>query len=348
MLIAILAQTRSLADEPVVPIKLKAGAFTPGVDDQSPPDSLTLDSYEAGTEGYYLLQFRGAVQQSWKDDAIALGAEFLGYIPENAFKVRMTPEQAELIARLDSVHWLGLWQPAYKVSPSADDVDMRLYKVRIESGANTAAVLEQITTLFPGLQHDSGPYVILPANSEQVQLLAHILDVAWIEPYQLPEKHNEAGGGVIMGSALANANGYDGSTQIVAVADTGLGDGTAAGAHPDIPASRISGIFNWPGSSSGCFRSITDDGSQDVDSGHGTHVSTSVLGDGGTGGVGKGVASAASLVFQSTENYATVTRFCARFYGYVDGYYLTGLPDDTMHPPILRMTYFSGMDMECP
>ncbi|MCP4166075.1 MAG: hypothetical protein GY759_09305 [Chloroflexi bacterium] len=51
MLIAILAQTRSLADEPIVPIKLKAGAFTPGVDDQSPPDSsnskygnLTYDS----------------------------------------------------------------------------------------------------------------------------------------------------------------------------------------------------------------------------------------------------------------------------------------------------------------
>ncbi|MCP4166076.1 MAG: S8 family serine peptidase [Chloroflexi bacterium] len=37
---------------------------------------------------------------------------------------------------------------------------------------------------------------------------------------------------------------------------------------------------------------------------------------------------AVSLVFQSTENYATVTRFCARSFGYVDGYYLTGLPDD--------------------
>ena len=53
--------------------------------------------------------------------------------------------------------------------------------------------------------------------------------------------------------------------RIVAVADTGLGGGTAATAHPDVPASRIVGIFDWPGTSvSGC-RSVISDGAIDVE-----------------------------------------------------------------------------------
>lgn len=74
-------------------------------------------------------------------------------------------------------------------------------------------------------------------------------------------------------------------------------------------------ITNWPGAAGGCFESILDDGAQDVDSGHGTHTVLSVLGDGGGAGEGKGAAPAASLVFQSVENYATTTFDCLLFLG---------------------------------
>ena len=88
-----------------------------------------------------------------------------------------------------------------------------------------------------------------------------------------------------MGATDAVALGYDGSTQIVAVADTGLGDGTTTGAHRDIPAERIVAIHDWPTSTvAGCYRP-SPDGAQDADSGHGTHVSGSVLSDGGPNGV---------------------------------------------------------------
>jgi len=143
----------------------------------------------------------------------------------------------------------------------------------------------------------------------------------------LREKHNEYGAGSLMGSATANASGYDGSTQIVAVADTGLGGGTAATAHADIPAARVAAIYNWPGSTDSCFKTIYDDGAIDVDSGHGTHVATSVLGDGDASGLGKGTAPAARLVFQATENYVVTSNLC-KLYGVPDGYYLTGLPAD--------------------
>src|SRR6185436_14106434 len=99
-------------------------------------------------------------------------------------------------------------------------------------------------------------------------------------------KHNEFGGGVIMGSTAVNASGFDGSTQTIAIADTGLGLGTAAGAHAGIAPSRVGSIFNWPGVPDFCFETIVNDGAQDVDTGHGTHVATAALGAGNAGGVG--------------------------------------------------------------
>jgi len=47
--------------------------------------------------------------------------------------------------------------------------------------------------------------------------------------------------------------------------------------------------------------------------------------DGGPGGIGKGTAPAASLVFQAVEDYIQTGRGCASS---PSGYYLTGLPDD--------------------
>ena len=111
------------------------------------------------------------------------------------------------------------------------------------------------------------------------------------------------------------------------MADTGIGGGTAATAHPDIPSSRVVNIYNWPGVTDSCFQTIINDGAVDVDSGHGTHVAGSVLSDGGASGEGLGLAPAARLVFQATENYVQVSSLCAALYGYTNDYYLTGLND---------------------
>jgi hypothetical protein len=112
------------------------------------------------------------------------------------------------------------------------------------------------------------------------------------------------------------------------VADTGLGGGTAATAHRDMQTSRITSIFNWPGVTDACFQTIFNDGAVDVDSGHGTHTTGSVLSSGAPNGIGKGSAPAAHLVFQATENYVVISSLCKALYGYPDGYYLTGLPTD--------------------
>ncbi|MCA9978684.1 MAG: S8 family serine peptidase, partial [Anaerolineales bacterium] len=138
------------------------------------------------------------------------------------------------------------------------------------------------------------------------------------------------------------ANGFDGTGQIVAVADTGLGNGSS---HAGIVAGRIVAIHDWPGQA-GAFAllcntgTITHDGSRDVDSGHGTHVANSVLGSGNGSGIGRGIAPGAQLVFQSTEDYTTVIgAFCGLF-GITNGYYLLGLPDPL--GPLFQQAYNDG------
>ena len=214
------------------------------------------------------------------------------------------------------------------------DGELNVYQVRIEKGTNFGQVRSLVARTGAEILSFEEDIMIVAANGSLVDAIAQVDDVASINNFYLNEKMSNSSGPAfndtardIIGATVANSRGYNGSTQIAAVSDTGIGGGTTSTAHIDIPASRVAAIFNWPGAAGGCFQTIVNDGSIDVNLGHGTHTSGSVLSDGGAGGLGQGVAPAASLVFQSTENWATITSFCQIFGGYpANGYFLTGLP----------------------
>jgi subtilisin family serine protease len=324
LLFASLGLGGALAQDGPQPIYLKSGVLNPAASAE------TLDgnpgTQAAGAGRYFIVQFRGPVQEAWKTAAAEAGAELLDYLPDFAFKARMNAQTAAALRQMDSVARVLPFMAAYKLSPGLKRAsEATLYRVRIERGSSLPANLNAIADTGAQVLGGANEMLLVAANSAQLDLLAQVEDVAWVENFVLYEKHNEISAGSIMGANAAYALGYDGSTQIVAVADTGLGGGTAATAHADIPASRIVAIYNWPGVSDSCW-TITDDGSRDVDSGHGTHVALSVLGDGDPTGIGKGTAPGARLVFQSTENWATMKGLCALYYP--NGYYLTGIPAD--------------------
>lgn len=312
-------------------IRLKSVTFNPGNGElPNIPARLTRALPAVGQKGYYIVQFSGPVEQAWKDRLANAGVELLDYIPDNAFKVRMTPTQARVISRLSSIAWVGAFEPAYAISPEVVD-GPQLLRVTVERGGDPAAVAALAAQVGATVMNGDGNNLLIGADRAQLETLAQGLDVAWIEPYQIFEKHNTSAGGIIGvtgsggTSGGARARGYDGSTQIAAVADTGIGGGTAATAHRDIPSSRVVAIYNWPGVTDSCFQTIYDDGAVDVDSGHGTHVAGSVLSGGDPAGFGTGMAPAARLVMQSTENYVVTSNLCKTLYGYQNDYYLTGL-----------------------
>src|SRR5512138_400672 len=325
-------------------IHLKGGDFIPAQSQFA----------QKGSQKYYIVQFSGPIEQSWKDAVSAEGAEILYYIPDFAFKVRMNASIASRVKQLGFVSDVIAFRPEFKLAADLKrDGEINLYRVRVEKGADFAAVRSLVAgTGSDVVSFDAGTskesvssadavtsgsgIMIVAADGAFVDSIAALDDVASISNYYLNETTSAETGPAgndaaddIIGAAVANARGYDGSTQIAAVADTGLGGGTAATAHPDIPSSRIVAIYNWPGATDTCFQTITNDGSIDVDSGHGTHTSGSVLSDGGPSGEGLGMAPAARLVFQSTENWATISTYCQVLGGWpANGYFLTGLPDD--------------------
>jgi PKD repeat protein len=285
--------------------------------------------------GSYLVAFSGPITQEQADALRATGANLTAYIPDFAYKAILTPNQARRAASVEGVIDVSVFQPEYKLSP--DLQTSGLYRIRLERGTDSAATIADITATGGDVVSSSGDVLTVVAERAQLDAVTELNAVAWVENLMFREKHNEYGAGVILGANVANDSGYDGSTQTVAVADTGIGGGTADSAHPDIPASRIVDIFDWPGTSArGCYR-VTPDGAVDVDSGHGTHTSLSVLGDGGPSGEGKGTAPGASLVFQSTEDWADFKGACSST---ADGYYLLGLPDDLND--LLQQAYDAG------
>ena len=265
----------------------------------------------------------------------------MGYLPDYAFAVRVGPGAS--VPDVDGVSAIIEFDPSWRMSPRLADSG-QVVRINVDPDVDAGEVAALAIDLGLDVIRISGNIVIAAApNGVPVAVAAHP-GVAWIEPFDLRVTHNEEGGSII-GIPAAHAAGYDGSTQIVAVADTGLGNAqedvdtgsgnyTGTDPHPDIPSSRVIEVLDYPGVSGSCngipgFNfSVIPDGAQDVDSGHGSHVSGSVLSDGVDGiGVGLGQAPAASLVFQAIEDYADMNGACEGL-GFVDGYYLLGIPDD--------------------
>jgi len=308
-------------------VHLKSGSFIP-----------SQSQFAAGSQKYFIVQFAGPVEQAWKDAVAAEGAELLAYIPDFAFKVRMNPAIASRVAGQASVSAVIAYQPEFKFGGDLKrGGELNAYRVRIEGGSDFGLTRAAVAQTGAEILAYDGDLMLIAAPGSFVDAIAAVDDVASISNYALNTTQvvkfaspppNESAQDII-GANAAHALGYDGSTQIAAVSDTGLGGGTAATAHTDIPASRVVAIYNWPGVTDTCFQTIFDDGAIDVDSGHGTHTSGSVLSDGGAGGIGEGIAPAARLVFQATENWANISGVCQSLGGWpANGYFLTGLPAD--------------------
>ncbi|MCB0084339.1 MAG: S8 family serine peptidase, partial [Caldilineaceae bacterium] len=311
------------------PIQLEIGTFTPGQTALPLDPDLTIGTLPAGQSTYYLIQFTGPVQGTWKAAVEGTGAQLLEYVPDYAFVVRMTREQATQVEQQANVRFVDPYQPAYKFNLALSADEVKSYTIVVHDGVDVRSVARSIIDAGITVLSRQGNVIIAVANGPQVKTIAKLPDVAWIEESLPIEPHNEFGGGVIVGADTVHANGYTGQNQVIAVADSGLDRGDKIEEFPDIPNRRIREIFNWPGIiNDQCIASIVDDGTQDVDSGHGTHVAVSALGAGlaGPTGIGRGVAPAAELVFQAVQNYVIIKDACGG--SAQSGYQFIGLPED--------------------
>ena len=239
------------------------------------PEELTIDGYESGEKGIYLVNMIGPIHSEWRARLESRGIEIINYVPNYAYEVKMTPEWAERVEDLEFVEWVDIYQPGFKL---AEDVEPGMITVTFANGERS---------------------IINVRNEDQLVELANRNDVYYISHFIEPELSDEMatqtiGGGLWIWDpendpdsayrghgdygSLATQLGYDGDGVTIAVADTGLGDGTTYDAgHPDFDG-RVIGGYDYESES-------FEEGEWDDGHGHGTHCTGSAAGHthGGTG-----------------------------------------------------------------
>ncbi|MBS3815950.1 MAG: S8 family serine peptidase [Candidatus Thermoplasmatota archaeon] len=268
--------------------------------------SLQIDDYEPETEGLYIVHFLGPVNPEWRAGLEDKGVNIVNSVPNYAYEVSMTPEEAEEVESLDYVDWVGIYQPAYKLH---SDVRPGVVDVTLRPNAERKRVkkLKSDLKILGSEDLEEGHRLILKADSEkELYDLAKMNDVYYISPHLEPQLHGEMDSQIIGGGcwfmddeyahsggdqregnpdipyrnhgdhgAYINQIGYTGEGVTVSPADTGLGDGTVGNAgHSDLDG-RVIGGYSF-----GSDPTNWEDGH-----GHGTHTAGSIAADayGGTG-----------------------------------------------------------------
>jgi serine protease AprX len=271
---------------------------------------------------YVLVQFKGRVLSEYKTELKKLGVEFINYIPQNAFLVRVQQKAVHLLERVKFVKWVGAYKPEYKLEPTLLNLEAQSQSqwvhVNIKLFSNKASeALRSLVLKNEGtVVYAKGDIVQVSIQRKSLLKLAEQTEVEWIEEVKKvkllnflvdeddAEKSDDtdppADGnyedltGYESGVKILNveqAYQYDltGAKQVVGVADTGLDEGNVKGALSD----DFDGAVR-KGYALGFFRTTWED-----QMGHGTHVAGSILGRGAfSEGRLAGVAYNADIVVQ--------------------------------------------------
>ena len=127
------------------------------------PISENLRTQEARYYDYYFVKFIGPVKQEWQDDVERNGGKIYGPADSYTALVGMNTDSLEVIKNLDSVMWVGNFEPGYKISQVFDG----------KSG-------EQPVTIYTFPEKQS--YV----NSEVAKLLAKSGKGKFFDDYAMP------------------------------------------------------------------------------------------------------------------------------------------------------------------
>ncbi len=315
-------------------IRLQSIHFDPALSVPSEKPGLHIREYPAGISSY-IVQLNDSTNVENKKQISNIGAKFYGYVPNNAFIVRMDNGTRQKVEVLPFVRWVGIYQPAYRIAPSIHgslETENKAFVNILLFDVSEKVVISKVQVLGGDIIAAYPDWIRVRINGSKISEIANIDGVMWIEKYSTPRLYNNESAKIMNVDPIVWAtNGLNGSGQIVAVADTGLDTGANNETMHDDFEGRIGSIHSWPIQSSWnqfIENPGADDGASDLDGGHGTHVSGSVLGNGtrSSGNI-KGTAYGARLVFQAIEQYVNWTP-PNEYPRHLDGYYLVGLPDN--------------------
>ncbi len=285
--------------------------------------SLATTSQLSHQKVYLIVQFQGPVTQDTRKQVQKVGGEFLSYVPESAFIIRISERFSPLLSNIKTIKWVGDYEPELKLSAAltrndaANEEQVMSLHVKLFSGEKSG-ILKSVIQKYAGtILYDKKDVVKVLVKRKSISELSQIEGVEWIEEAKKPvllnyfmseeaqtpliaddDKENTdpyatltgfESGVKLLQVQQAYAAGVTGEGQIVGVADTGLDLGNVNNQLSDDFSTQVS-----KGYALGFFSQSWAD-----PMGHGTHVTGSILGRGAySKGLLAGVAQDSKVVVQ--------------------------------------------------
>lgn len=300
------------------------------------PEDLKYGQPKADETTYYIVQFNGPIQESWRKGLEQEGAEIMFYMPDYAFVVRMKESaRAKLANTKGNISYTGLFQPAYKISDRAvsraSNAKGGTFRATllVFSPEDLAATVQQVEAIvgrkiFMKSQVEWAPgkwnkKIFVDVTKEQLTALANAKGIYWIEPMNKFKTHNYNSQPVMQSGVLTAGlrsiwtRGIMGQGQIVQDLDTGCResqnffDDNARhyttwywdANHRKVVGQRP-GAYEYETGGDWYHGSMSKFGDEAANSYHGTHTAGSICGDdsseGGAYGM-DGIARMARLLF---------------------------------------------------
>ena len=170
------------------------------------PNSLCICSYPINSEGYYIVLFIGPIYDEYKGQIESLGGILHSYIPKNGFIVKMSESIKDEVEDLEVVEWVGIYQPAYKISaaikwvsvdPAVREVSMPLLtrtgvitlNVGAFNGENMTDIVNRIeslggstSTIYGASQNKFRVWI----DATKIPDIANVVGVEFISEYRMP------------------------------------------------------------------------------------------------------------------------------------------------------------------
>jgi serine protease AprX len=327
-------------------------------------------SYEDTTEAktkkikkglhHYVVQFNAPVKQEWLNSIKKIGGILCEPFPNSSYVVEMDERTLSKVLKLDYVHWVGHYDPKFRISPHVISRAKTFIKVKdpvralakIDTTYTTPTRIDKKEVLAPSKMAPALPYKysitfftkknlqqakpllnksgiktdtisldnknvivdIRKARKDPTDILSklsQIHGVKRIDEVKIRKLFNNIATGVMNAGNIGNSLGLTGKGEIIGIADTGLDSGDLSTIHPDFRG-RVKDLMSYPINSvynDSTNNAGANDGPKDEDSGHGTHVAGSVLGNGSSSIAAnndiliRGIAYEAQLVFQAIEQW---------------------------------------------
>lgn len=257
---------------------LRAGVFDPIED----PVPTIMGLRGASARGIYLVQFSKTPTPLTGDRLDAVGADVMGYVPENGLAVSFHSTAAVAsVALWSDVRWLCPWQDGWKVDPSLSAVRGSILLTVVTWGTNVdiSTVLREADARV--MTHLLDEYVV-EADAGAIHILAGAGTVSWIEPW-LPPTFFMDNAATSIGARQVEEGPIDpeGTAMWAFNKTLGFSGLTGESVTIDVTDSGVDGTHQAFSGRMKAFSAIEPGRLQWTDPvGHGTHVAGIVLGDG--------------------------------------------------------------------